>query len=226
MPPPPLRVQNGCKQEDAELSDNDAIEKDEKPERPNANYRLSHENANPDEMTYHYNRERRLAKAPQAVRDLYKPQKQPRRFNLLGPLINTKPKVMTFASIVIACLAILAISIFGLASDTHDLDGNQLTVQAIKYEGIVIITAKKSVKKNMLRRIVKPYTGAVDIAVSPALKTGQKQVYRQEEIFLHRIFFTHEPQELYRFSVPFDSGELALVFQTEKKSLGITVKPE
>jgi hypothetical protein len=72
----------------------------------------------------------------------------------------------------------------------------------------------------------RPYTGAVDIAVSPALKTGQEQGFGQEDIFLHKVFFSLEPQEFYRFSVPFDSDKLALVFQTEKKSLGITVKPE
>jgi hypothetical protein len=204
------------------LSDNDA---NEKPKRPNANYRLSHENVNPEEIVYYYNRDKRLAKAPQSVRDLYKKEERPRRFNLFRPLINSKPGVMTFASIVIVCLAILAISILGLASDTYDLEGNQLSVQAIKYEDTIIIALKKNVKKNTLN-LLRPYTGAVDIAVSPALKTGQEQNPRQENIFLHRVFFSHEPQEFYRFSVPFDSGELALVFQTEKKSLGITVKPE
>jgi hypothetical protein len=203
------------------LSDNDN-EKSKSPKRPNANYRLSHEKVNPEEIVYHYNRESRLAKASQSVRDLYNEEEKPRRFSLFKPYINSKPGSLTFASIVIVCLAILAISIFGL--DTHDLDGNQLSVQAIKYEGTIIIALKKNVKKNILNR--RPYTGAVDIAVSPALKTGQEQGFGQEDIFLHRVFFSLEPKEFYRFSVPFDSDKLVLMFQTEKKSLGITVKPE
>ena len=209
------------------MSDDNANGQNEKPARPNANYRLSHENADmdPEEIVYHYNRDQRLAKAPQAVRDLYKEEKRPRRFGLFRSLMDTKPKAMTFASIVVACLAIWAISIFGLM-DTHTLEGNQLTVQAIKYEGAVIIAIKKSVKKTFLNRIANPYTGAVDIAVSPSIKADGGQGYGPEDIFPYKIFFTHEPQEFYRFSVPFDSSQLAVVFQTEKKSLGITVKPE
>ena len=204
------------------MSDDNA---NKKPARPNANYRLSHEKADPEEIVYHYNREQRLAKAPQAVRDLYKEDARPRRFGLFRSLVDTKPKVMTFASIIVACLAIWAISIFGLM-DTHTLERNQLTVQAIKYEGAVIISIKKSVPKTLLNRIADPYTGAVDIAVSPTLKAGEEQGYGPKDIVPHRIFFTHESPEFYKFSVPFDSNELTIVFQTEKKSLGITVKPE
>ena len=67
--------------------------------RPNANYRLSKENANTDEITYYYNREARLAKAPQSVRDLYN-EDPPKRAGLFRSLVNTKSKKFTFISIV------------------------------------------------------------------------------------------------------------------------------
>jgi len=196
----------------------------EEKKRPNANYQLSKANANPEEITYHYNRERRLAKAPKAVRDLYDEEKKPKqRFSLFRPLTGSKQHATMFYSIIVACLLILAISFLGIVGDTFDLDGNRLTVQAIRYEETVIVALRKTVRKGALALLSKPYNGAVNIAVAPAAKTGQQP---RDDIFFHRIFFTAEPQEFYRFALPFDSEELVLVFQTEKKTLDVRVKPE
>ena len=197
----------------------------EEKKRPNANYRLSKENANPEEITYYYNRKRRLEKAPQSVRDLYN-EEPPRRFNLIGPLINTRPKAMMFFSIVIACLLIVAISFLNLASDTYDFDGNRLTVQAIMYEGTTIVAVKKTVKKDVLARLSKPYRGAVNIAAAPSIRSGSDQIMQPQDIFYHRIFFSAESTENYRFALPFDAGELLIVFQSEKKTLNVKIKPE
>jgi len=190
--------------------------------RPNANYRLSKESANPDEIVYHYNRERRLAKAPQAVRDLYK-EKPKKRFGVFGPLVNTKPKLMMFGSIVVICIMLLVISFMGLVGDTYDFDGNRLTVQAIDFEGTIIIVLKKTIRKDAIARLSGPYNGAVNIAVAPAAKAGQPP---PQDIFYHRIFFTADQEELYRFAIPFEAEELLLVFQTEKKTLDVRIKPE
>ncbi|MDR0456408.1 MAG: hypothetical protein LBH20_06975 [Treponema sp.] len=197
----------------------------EEKKRPNARYKLSGENVSQEGIAFHYNRERRLAKAPQAVRDLYKAA-PPRRFSLLRPLIATKPLAMMFASIVIACLLILLVSILGLAGNSHNLDGNRLSLQAVQYEGAIIVVVKKTIPKGILARFsaASPYTGAVDIAVQPVIKAVAGQ--EPEAVFYHKIFFTLEPEETYRFSVPFDSSTLALVFKTEQKTLGVTVKAE
>jgi hypothetical protein len=48
--------------------------------RPNANYKLSPDTVRPEDIVYHYNRERRLEKAPQIVQDLYKEQPRSRFF--------------------------------------------------------------------------------------------------------------------------------------------------
>jgi hypothetical protein len=198
------------------------------PKRPNTNYKLSNENASPDGVVYHYNRDRRLEKAPQSVRDLYEAGPQHQRFNLFKPLVRTRPLAMMFATVVVASLLILVVSVLGLASNSYDLDGNQVSVQAIRYEGAIIMIVKKNLKKSGLARLsnlAPAYTGAVEIAVQPLIKPADGDA-PTEGIFYHKIFFTYENEESYRFSVPFDSEELALVFKTEKKTLGITVKAE
>jgi len=192
---------------------------EEKPPRPNANYRLSKEKFDPENITYHYNRERRLAKAPQSVRDLYKETPR-RRFGVFRGLTDTKSKRFMFVTIIVLCLLIVALQYLGVTGSQSELEGNHLAVEAIKFDDMVIIAVNKTVNKKLLARLVAPYTGAVDIAVLPAGDNSQ------ENVFYHRIFFTFETEEFYRFSVPFDKGELSVVFQTEKKQLVLTVKPE
>jgi len=195
--------------------------------RPNANYPLSGQNVDENNLVFHYSREHRLAKAPQAVRDMYNKPRQPYRFNLFRPLVSTRPLAIMFGSIIIACILILIISALGLAGSSYNLDGNRLFLQAIQYEGAVIVVVKKTIPKDIFTRLSSAgpaYTGAVDIAVQPVIKTNADQ--EPQAVFYHKIFFTFEPEETYRFSVPFDAKELAVVLQTEKKTLGVTVKAE
>lgn len=201
----------------------------EEKRRPNANYKLSKENASPEDIVYHYNRERRLAKAPQSVRDSYKEKPRRRRLGILGPLVSTMPLRMMFFTILLSFAVIMIVSMLGLASDNYELDGNHLSVQAVKYEGATIVVLKKMPQKGMrlwFSSIVSPYTGAVDIAIQPSLKIAAARNLPPEEIFYHKVFFTLEPAEYYRFSVPFDAEELAFVFKTEKKTLSVMIKPE
>jgi len=198
----------------------------EEKKRPNANYPLSGQNVDENNLVFHYNRERRLTKAPQAVRDMYNKPQSPYRFNLFKPLVSTKPLAMMFGSIIVACICILIISALGLAGSSYNLDGTRISLQAIQYEGAVIVVVKKNIPKDILTRFssAAPYSGAVDIAVQPVIKDGVDQ--KPEPVFYHKIFFTLEPEEIYRFSVPFDARELAVIFQTEKKELRVTVKVE
>ena len=202
----------------------------EEKQRPNAGYQLSNEkDTSQDQLVFHYDRERRLAKAPQAVRDLYKEQPTVPRFNLFKPLVRTKHLTMLFISIMVASVFIIFISVLGLAGTSYALDGNQVSIQAIKYEGAIIVVVKKTISQNGLARFsrsVSAYTGAVDIAVQPLLKAGADETQQPEDIFYHKIFFTFEPEEYYRFAVPFDADDLALVFKTETKTLSLTVKAE
>jgi len=211
------------------MSDNEENRK----QRPNAGYKLSNENANLSEekIVHYYNREHRLKKARKSVRDLCNTPPQRPRFNLLKPLVGTKPLAMMFFSIIVICVIIVALSLLGLTSADYTLDGNHVSVQAIRYEGAVIMAVDKSTRKSSgldrFSRSAPPYTGAVDIAVQPLLKDGEVRGEIPEDLFFHKIFFTLEPQEYYRFSVPFDTDELAVVLRTEtNKSLQLTVKAE
>jgi hypothetical protein len=203
------------------MSDDD--KKDDKEiKRPNAKYKLSHEKIQEPEIVYHYNRERRLEKAPQSVRDLYK-VKPRRRPGFLNSFIDTKPKTMLFGTIIVICLMIFVLSKFGMTGDSRELDGNIISIQAKKYNGTVIIEVKKTPGKD--KNSVNAYTGAVNIAVFPPAKTGIEQDQQPTDIFYHRIFFTNEQEEHYSFTVPFDQSELSLIFQTEKKTVNLTIKP-
>ncbi|MCL2208630.1 MAG: hypothetical protein FWC19_01045 [Treponema sp.] len=186
-------------------------------ERPNTNYKLSKPyNENSDEtIVYHYSREHRLASAPQAVKDLYKEDKNDSKFNLLKPLIADKPRAMLFASIIILCVIIIAVSYLGFLDRDHLLDGNKLVIKGTGYEETVIIVIKKTTSNK------NPYSGAVDIAVSGAAQSGEDGDF---PVFYHRIFFTIESDEEYRFVVPFALPQLAMVLQTEKSTLNVSLK--
>jgi hypothetical protein len=191
--------------------------------RPNAKYKLSNEKPNTDNIVYHYNRESRLEKAPQAVRDLYKEQPR-RRFGLFHALVGTKPGAMLFGTIMFLCALMLAFSYFGLTGDSRELDGNIISVKIKKYEGTALIEVRKTHRKDRFARGIKAYTGAVDIAVFLPAKPGEEQSRQAADIFYHRIFFTNEQEEHYSFTVPFEQSELAFIFRTEKKSLSMTAK--
>jgi hypothetical protein len=196
---------------------------DKEKKRPNAKYKLSHEKVQTAEVVYHYNRERRLEKAPQSVRDAYKEPPR-RRFGFMHALIGNRPGAMLFGTIIFLCILMLSLSYFGLAGDSRDLDGNLISVNGRMYEGTVVIEVKKKPRKDKFSRGVKAYTGPVDIAVFPAVKQGQEQSLQAADIFRHRIFLTNEQEENYRFTVPFGQGELALILQTEKKTISMTIK--
>jgi hypothetical protein len=112
------------------------------------------------------------------------------------------------------CAVILIFSATGLFNKTYSLEGNKLDIKGTGYEGTAIIVIRKTVNKSQA------YTGAVDIAVSPSVQVEAGEY----PVFYHRIFFTLEADEEYRFVIPFDSPQIAMVLQTEKNSLKITVK--
>ena len=191
----------------------------EQPKRPNAKYKLSNENAGKvngeEKLNFYYSRERRLKKAPQAVRDLYDESKK-NRSGFLKVLVADKPRAMVFFTILIMAAVIILLSLSNKTSSSYFLDGNKLEIKGIKYEGMVIMAISKARKNTETA-----YSGAVDIAVSPAVQEGDEL-----SVFYHRIFFSLENEEDYRFTVPFDSAELLIVLQTEKKTLKIRYKPE
>jgi hypothetical protein len=191
----------------------------EQPKRPNAKYKLSNEDAGKvngeEKLNFYYNRERRLEKAPQAVRDLYDESKK-NRSGFIRVLVADKPRAMVFFTILIMAAVIILISLLNNTSSSYLLDGNKLEIKGIKYEDMTILAIRKTRKNTETA-----YSGGVDIAVSPVVQEGEKL-----NVFYHRIFFSLDNEEDYRFTVPFDSPELLMVLQTEKNTLKIKYKPE
>ena len=194
---------------------------DDEPEnvnRPNAKYKLSNQDSNVSGvgLTFHYNRERRLENAPLEVQNLYKTEQKKIKFGLFSALVADRPRRMLFFIIIFLCGLILILSALGFFDSSYMIDGNRIEVTGTIYESATIISLKKTVRNQGA------YTGAIDIAVSPVIRDENEQY----NVFTHRIFFTLENDEQYRFAVPFDSPELAVVIQNEKSALQFTFKPD
>jgi len=189
--------------------------------RPNERYNLSPDkNGYGEGLPFYYNRERRLEKAPEAVRNFYNGQ-QPRT-GLLHSLTADRPRKILFFMIILLCLTILLLLLLGYFDTSYQLDGNKIEITSTNYEETAIIILKKTVKNK------NAYNGAVDIAVSPVVQSSEEEY----SVFTHRIFFSAENEEIYRFAVPFVSEgnagnpDLLMVLQTEKSTLQIKFKPE
>jgi hypothetical protein len=192
----------------------------DKPEgkRPNAKYPLTEKKPGEEELVFYYSREQRLAKAPKSVQELYRegPKKKTGFFRVLTA---TKPLAMIFISIMIFCAAIMVISILDLSGSTYTLGGNRLAIRALKFQDETIVVMVKTVQKGK-----NAYTGLVDIGVSPAVPDGVRA--GDYPVFSHRIFFSLNTEEEYRFSLPFAADKLAMVLQGEQNSVQFTVKVE
>jgi len=195
------------------LTDNEQVK------RPNANYKLSKNDGNingEEKLTFYYNREHRLEKAPQAVRDLYDINKKNFRFGLIKVLVADKPRAMIFFTILIMTGVILILSLLNYTDNSYSLDGNKLEINGIKYEGMTILAIRKT-RKNAETA----YSGVINIAVSPMVQKGE-----EFPVFYHRVFFSMENEENYHFTVPYDTPELLMILQTEKNTLKIRYRPE
>ncbi|MCL2276357.1 MAG: hypothetical protein FWC21_00520 [Treponema sp.] len=193
--------------------------------RPNANYQLSYpdtDEVKPENITFYYNREKRLANAPKEVKDLYSDQKKS-RFGLLGSLVADRPRKILFFMILLLCILIFLLSRLGFLDDTYIFDGNNIEITGAIFEGNTIIFLKKTINNAL------PYTGAVDIAVSPSMDTTEENNLTDFGLmpyFAHRVFFSLENIEEYRFVVPYDSAELLIILQNDKnEQLRMIINP-
>ena len=188
------------------------------PQRPNAKYNLSKpDNAGPSDegLTFYYSRERRLENAPKEVQDLYKEQKQSRP-GLFGTLVADRPRKFLFFCIVILCIVIFAFTRLGFFEESFIIDGNRIEVTGTIFEGTTIVRLVKTAQNTGA------FTGAVSIEVSETVHSAGGQYF----VFNHRVIFSSERQEEYRFAVPFDSGELLIVLKTETHTLDMKFNPE
>ncbi|MDR2101159.1 MAG: hypothetical protein LBP43_01150 [Treponema sp.] len=169
------------------------------------------------EVVYYYSRAHRLDRASEAVRTL-NDETPASRPNLFRTLTATKPLAILFISIIMVVVFISLASILTGSNGTITLGGNTLTVNALRFQGLTYLVIKKTGNED------RAYTGAVDVAVSPALSGGETG--ENSPISGKRIFFSLNPEEEFRFSLPFEAPELLILIQTERERKNFKVKVE
>jgi hypothetical protein len=162
------------------------------------------------ELTFYYSREQRLAKAPQQVRDLYDPA-QTKRPTFFSSLTDSKPKKLSFISIVALSVTILVLTYINPASNALLL-GNKVDISAMHYQDDVFVVLKKTVKKK------NAYTGIIDITTA--------SVYNDINKTSAKIVWTDLPKEEFRFRLPFQAEKISIRLQALDKTLTILATPE
>lgn len=172
------------------------------------------------DIVFHYSRERRLAGASETVRKLNEENKK-HSFNLLRPLISTKPLAFLFVSIVVLSAILYLFSFFFGGKREIVLGGNTITVSAFTFEGKTYLTLKKNIQnKNNF------YTGTIDLAVSPNDNETEEQSPEEIEIYTARIFFTSETEEEFKMAIPFEAEKLLILVQSEREIQRLNVLTE
>jgi hypothetical protein len=184
--------------------------------RPNAGYPLSPEKDTGEGLVFRYSRDHRLARAPQKVRELYRPSPK-KKSGFFRSLTATRPLAMLFGSIMVLSIITIIMAVYGGAADSRIMEGNRISVTAMKYGGATFMVLDKH------RRNTGAYTGPVDMAVSPAAKKGGDE---GQPVFSNRIFFSLKKKEEFRVSVPFEVEELLVVLQNESVTVDLRARPK
>jgi hypothetical protein len=194
-----------------------AVREGETPRRrPNADYPLSPEKNTGEELVFRYSREHRLARAPEKVRELYRPSPK-KKFGLFRSLTATRPLAMLFGSVMVLSVITVIMAVYGGAADSRLMEGNRVSITAMKYEGSTFMVLNKR------RGNTGAYTGPVDMAVTPAAKGDGDE---GQPVFSNRIFFSLKEKEEFRVSVPFEAEELLVVLQNESLTVDLRARPK
>ncbi|MDR1899920.1 MAG: hypothetical protein LBQ55_07935 [Treponema sp.] len=187
------------------------------PRRPNAGHPLSPEKNTGEEMVFRYSRARRLERAPKKVRELYQPSPR-KKFGFFRSLTATKPLAMLFGSVMVLSAITIVMAIYGGAENSRIMDGNRVSVTAMKYQGstFVVLTKRRRDAKGA-------YTGPVDMAASPSAEKGGEEPL---PVFENRLFFSLKAEEEFRFSIPFEAEELIVVLQNESSTADLRATPK
>ncbi|MCL2832344.1 MAG: hypothetical protein FWD78_04165 [Treponema sp.] len=169
------------------------------------------------DIVYYYSREHRMQRASTGVRELN--ENAGVKQGIIKNLIGNKSNITVLVSIAIICLMAFFITISGGQTGAQVKLGENNVSMTIYDEGGILFL---SLHKEFPSKIV-PYTGAVDIAVSP-VQTG-KEV---PPIETRRIFFSLDTPENYLVSLPFEGDKFLVAlhtdFQTITRSLIVSKK--
>ncbi|AEF84141.1 hypothetical protein TREPR_2350 [Treponema primitia ZAS-2] len=170
------------------------------------------------ELVFYYNRERRLEKASAAVRALNEPG-PPVKGGLIRSLTSTKPHAFLFISILLIMAMLMVFSALNKPQELLTLEDNELQFGAGHLGDEPYMAVRKRIAKDG-----NPYTGEVYIGVSPVIKGASKLEAADIPVFTHRIFFTLEQEEEYRFALPFDAAAYVLLIQVGDHRASTRVK--
>jgi hypothetical protein len=173
------------------------------------------------EVTFYYNRERRLERASPAVRALN--EGLPVKRGFIRSLTSTKPHQFLFVSILIVMAMLMAFSaLSGVSRNSLTMAGNALRISAGRSgDGSFII-----INKNIAAGEENPYIGEVYVAVSPVLRSSQKREGADIPVFTSRIFFTMEQEEEYRLVLPFNGERYMLLFRVGNQQASVRIKAD
>ncbi|GMO27503.1 MAG: hypothetical protein Ta2B_08180 [Termitinemataceae bacterium] len=160
------------------------------------------------DLTFYYSRERRLAKAPQKVRDLYDSTKF-KKGNLFTSLVDTKSKSMMFIAIIALCVLVLLFTYVNPAGNTNKLLDNAVEINALSNNEITFVVIKKTALKKSA------YTGIVDVNTASINGAARQQT--------NKFVWTDSSEDEIRYSVPFAAKELIIHLQAMDKTLNIKV---
>ncbi|MDR2397441.1 MAG: hypothetical protein LBD74_01620 [Spirochaetaceae bacterium] len=180
------------------------------------------------ELVYYYSRERRLARASPAVRELNRnvPKERP---SLIGPLTSNRAYTLLFVAIIVCTGFGLIFSRVGARQKAPpspvqrtSLGGNSLKVSAQRFPGTTYLRITKTAPD------AGAYTGAVDMAFTPqGLPPAETEDAESPQVISHRIFFNAQAEETYGLSLPFEAPEVLMLMQTEQgEQRGVLVKPD
>jgi hypothetical protein len=168
----------------------------------------------PPEVVYYYSREHRLARASVAVRELN--ESSASRPGLLRSLAGNKSNLFILASILIISVMFILYSRLGDGSgEGFKLGENSVALSINKTGKDYSLSIVKEAPKNG-----DPYTGAVDVAVSPAQpKSAPGEENPPPEIAAARIFFTYDSREEYSIPLPFGGKDFIVILQSENERI-------
>jgi hypothetical protein len=169
--------------------------------RPNESLPLSGDQGGGEGPVFYYSRSRRLSRAPAKVRALYEEKARP-KFNLFRPLLSTRANTILFGTMAALLLISLVISFSGLGNRTGDYYGNQISVQAVRYDGSAVVVLKKNRREGGAA-----YTGPLEITVSPEESSLTAE---SGAPYLYRLHLSSRTSEEFSFSVPFEEPRLVV----------------
>jgi len=122
-----------------------------------------------EKIVYHYDRERRLANAPESVRNAYKKGYTPNKGFIRGLTANAGLKSV-FITIIILSVAVVALTLFRDSPGSASAGGYDFKLKAFLYEESVYVTLRCAPAANAKKTAPSASAGSVPVtAVITAL---------------------------------------------------------